>query len=81
MARTMPTYAYHYVLTAEAAVKVGIINDKWEEIIPHDVAEAAVMEVAMSRHRSAKEAEIFALQSGEDTWVLSRDGAAQWIPQ
>ena len=77
----MPTSAYYYVLTAEAAIKVGIINDKWEEIIPHRATEVAVMEVAMSRHRSYKEAEIFALESGDDTWVLSPDGTAQWVPQ
>lgn len=77
----MPTYGYYYVLTAESAIKVGIINDKWEEITPHDVTEEAVMGVAMSRHRSYKEAEIFALESGEDTWVLAPDGKAQWVPQ
>jgi len=77
----MPTYAYYYVLTAEAATKVGVINDKWEEIIPHTATEMAVMAVAMSRHRSYKEAELFALESGEDTWVLAPDGKAQWVPQ
>lgn len=77
----MPTYGYFYVLTAEAAIKVGIINDKWEEVIPHNATEEAVMEVAKSRHRSYKEAELFALESGDDTWVLSPDGKAQWVPQ
>ena len=77
----MLTYAYYYVLTAEAATKVGIINDKWEEIIHHDATEAAVMEVAMSRHRSYQAAEVFALESGEDTWVLTPEGKAQWVPQ
>ncbi|HEY0469402.1 MAG TPA: hypothetical protein VGC79_34670 [Polyangiaceae bacterium] len=77
----MATYTHYYVLTAEAAIKAGIINDKWEEIDPHDVTEVAVMEVAMSRHRSYKAAEIFALESGDDTWVLSPDGKAQWVPQ
>lgn len=77
----MSTYAYYYVLTAEAAIKVGIINDKWEEIIAHNATEVAVMEVAMSRHRSYKEAEVFALESGDSTWVLSPDGRTQWVPQ
>ena len=77
----MLTYAYYYVLTAEAAIKVGIITDKWEEVIPHNVAEGAVMAVAMSRHRSYHAAESFALDSGEDTWVLAPDGKAQWVPQ
>ena len=77
----MATYTHYYVLTAEAAIKVGIINDKWEEIIAHNATEVAVMEVAMSRHRSYKAAEIFALESGEDTWVLAPDGKAQWVPQ
>lgn len=77
----MLTYAYYYVLTAEAAIQVGIINDKWEEIIPHDAPETAIMRVAMSRHRSYQAAESFALESGEDTWVLAPDGKAEWVPQ
>jgi len=77
----MPTYAYYYVLTAEAAIAVGVITQKWEEIIPHHATEEAVMKVALSRHRSYKAAEIFALESGEDTWVLALDGKAQWVPQ
>jgi hypothetical protein len=75
------TYAYYYVLTADAAIKVGVINNDWEEIFPHDATEGAVMEVAMSRHHSYKAAELFALESGEDTWVLAPDGKAQWVPQ
>ena len=77
----MVTYTHYYVLTAEAAIKVGIINDKWEEIIPHDVTEVSIMKVAMSRHHSYQAAESFALDSGEDTWVLAPDGKAQWVPQ
>ena len=77
----MLTYAYYYVLTAEAAIKVGVINHKWEEITQHNATEAAVMAVAMSRHRSYQAAESFALESGEDTWVLAPDGKAQWVPQ
>jgi hypothetical protein len=77
----MPNYAFYYVLTAEAAVRVGIINDKWEELTPHAVTESEVMSVAMSRHGSFKAAELFALESGEDTWVLAPDGRAQWVPQ
>jgi len=77
----MPTYAYYYVLTAEAAIKLGVINDKWEELSPHDATEASVMQVAMSRHHSYKAAEQFALESGEDTWVLAPDGALRWVPQ
>ncbi len=75
------TYTHYYVLTAEAAIKVGIINDKWEESTSHDATEVAIMEVAMSRHRSYKAAEIFALESGEDTWVLAPNGKVQWVPQ
>jgi len=75
------TYAFYYVLTAEAAIAIGVINDKWEEILPHDATERAVMKVAMSRHHSYKAAELFALESGEDTWVLAPDGKAQWVPQ
>ena len=77
----MLPYSFYYVLTAEAAIKIGIISEKWEEISPHDVTEQAVMKVATSRHRSYKEAERFALESGDDTWVLSPDGKAQWVPQ
>jgi hypothetical protein len=77
----MTTYAHFYVLTAESAVQVGLINDKWEEIVPHNVAEEAILKVAMSRHKSYKEAENFALDSGEDTWVLAPDGTVQWVPQ
>jgi hypothetical protein len=77
----MSTYAKYYVLTAEMAVQVGLINDKWEEIVPHGVSEEAILKVAMSRHRSYKEAEGFALDSGEDTWVLAPDGSVQWVPQ
>lgn len=77
----MPTYGYYYVLTADNAIKVGLINDKWEEIIPHNVTEEAVMEVAMGRLKSFKAAEQFALESGEDTWVLAPDGKATWVPQ
>jgi hypothetical protein len=74
-------YGHYYVLTAEAAIKVGIISDSWEEIMPHNATEAAVMGVAMSRHRSLEAAELFALQSGEDTWVLAPDGKTKWVPQ
>lgn len=63
----MPTYAYYHVLTAEAAIEIGVINDKWEEIVPNVATEKAMMAVAMLRHRSSKEAEVFALQSGDDT--------------
>jgi hypothetical protein len=75
------TYAYYYVLTAEAAIAVGVINDKWEEILAHDATERAILKVAMSRHRSYEAAELFALESGEDTWVLAPDGKAHWVPQ
>jgi hypothetical protein len=75
------TYAYYYVLTAEAAIAVGVINDKWQELPLHHATEGAIMKVAMSRHHSYKSAELFALESGEDTWVLAPDGKAQWVPQ
>lgn len=77
----MPAYAFYYVLTADAAIKAGFINEKWEEIVPPTATELAVMDVAMSRHHSYKAAELFALESGEDTWVIAPDGKAQWVPQ
>jgi hypothetical protein len=76
----MPAYTYYYVLTTEAAIKAGIINDKWEEIVPHGATEEAVMAVATTRHRSYEEAEAFALGTGDDAWVLTPDGQAQWVP-
>ena len=74
-------YAYYYVLTAEAAIQVGVLSDKWEELSDHGATEVAVMKVAMSRHHSYQAAEQFALESGEDTWVLAPDGLVKWVPQ
>lgn len=76
----MSRYGYYYVLSTRAAIQVGIIDDKWEEIVPHEANEEAVKAVAQTRHRSLAEAEHFAVSSGDDAWVLGPDGRARWVP-
>jgi len=71
----------YHVLTAEAAIHVGIINEKWEDVTPHGATEDVIAAAAKSSHSSFKAAEYAALSSGLDCWVVGPDGKAEWIPQ